>query len=240
MILEGNSEYQLVRDGFEIHKTAICETRVFSLLSQIDAFIGTESHSTSPQTKPIHAIRNLQLHLPCILELANSETLLSLIEPHLGTGATPVRSIYFNKLPGSNWLVPWHQDLSIAVKNKLDVPGYGPWTIKENIIHTQPPAAILEKMLTIRIHLDDCNSKNGALRVLPGSQLMGKLTSQQIADYGKKSAEVIVEIPRGGAMLMKPLLLHASSPAENPANRRVIHIEYAAFSLPNGLEWASR
>jgi len=32
-------------------------------------------------------------------------------------------------------------------------------------------------------------------------------------------------------------VLHASSPAKSPSHRRVIHIEYASGTLPEGLRW---
>jgi hypothetical protein len=37
--------------------------------------------------------------------------------------------------------------------------------------------------------------------------------------------------------LMRPLLLHSSVSAAEPANRRVIHIEFAAAELPDGVQW---
>ena len=39
---------------------------------------------------------------------------------------------------------------------------------------------------------------------------------------------------------MRPLLVHASSPATVPSRRRVVHLEFAAAELPSPLEWAER
>jgi hypothetical protein len=83
--------------------------------------------------------------------------------------AFAVPATLFDKTADANWLVPWHQDLTICVKKKVDVPGYGPWTIKAGVPHVQPPVAILDRRLAVRIHLDNCSERNGALRVLPGT-----------------------------------------------------------------------
>ena len=104
-------------------------------------------------------------------------------------------------------------------------------------MHVQAPAEILEGMVTVRLHLDACRKENGALRVLPGSHTAGRLTPEQIQAFRKQAAEVACETGLGSALLMKPLLLHASSPATQPGHRRVVHLEYACEPLPNGLEW---
>ncbi|WP_373547324.1 hypothetical protein [Chamaesiphon sp.] len=92
-------------------------------------------------------IRNLLALVPSVKRLAQSPEIRSLVEPILGNGARAVRGIFFDKNPTTNWKVPWHQDLTIAVKNRLDLPDYYPW-LKEGIPHVQPPKAILEQMLT--------------------------------------------------------------------------------------------
>jgi ectoine hydroxylase-related dioxygenase (phytanoyl-CoA dioxygenase family) len=136
--------------------------------------------------------------------------------------------------------VPWHQDLAIAVAEQIETEGFGAWSVKEGIIHVQPPPQILTTMVTLRLHLDDCNVDNGALRVLPGLHLGGGLSTQAIADFAGKNSPVVCEMAKGSALLMRPLLLHASSPAKNPSHRRVLHVEYAAAQLPNGLKWSEQ
>lgn len=173
-------------------------------------------------------------HVPEVAALAGSAKIISL----LGHGFLPVRSIFFDKTPETNWLVPWHQDLSIAAKPRIDVPGYGPWSIKDGVPHVQPPIQILETMVTVRLHLDDCNESNGALRVVPGSHLFGRLDAAGIAKVRSNQKEAFCSMQAGDALLMRPLLLHASSEAPAPLHRRVIHLEYSASQLPNGLEWA--
>jgi ectoine hydroxylase-related dioxygenase (phytanoyl-CoA dioxygenase family) len=148
-----------------------------------------------------------------------------------------VRGILFDKTPGANWKVPWHQDLSIAVTKQIDLPGYGPWSVKAGVPHVQPPVEILQRMLTIRLHLDDCGLDNGPLLVLPGSHAHGILSGEQVDQLRQAGTPVPATVSRGGAVLMRPLLLHASHAATSPGHRRVIHIEYASAKLPAGLVW---
>lgn len=184
-------------------------------------------------------VRNILHKNPAIRQLANSTAIRSLVDPILGNHAFPVRGILFDKTPESNWKVPWHQDLTIAVEQKIETPGFGPWTTKDGVQHVQPPTEILESMLAVRIHLDDCNDDNGPLRVIPGSHSHGRLTAEQIHSLATTSASIQCTIARGGALLMRPLLLHASSAATSPRHRRVIHIEYASRPLPGALRWLS-
>jgi hypothetical protein len=184
-------------------------------------------------------MRNLLELLPSVGRLAQSQEIRSLVEPILGDAARVVRGIFFDKQPSANWKVPWHQDRTIAVKDRLDMPDYHPWSMKAGIHHVQPPLAILEQMLTVRIHLDKTDKSNGALKVIPGSHCHGKLTDIEIDLWKQASPGISCNLEPGGVLLMRPLLLHASSMATIPSHRRVIHLEYASHPLPSGLEWYS-
>ena len=163
----------LQQDGFSILPGVFGQRKIENLIdaiSKIDNARGVRSRGG------VYAVRNL-LHLsPRINELAYSATLGSIVEDNFAKAAFPVRGTLFDKTPGANWLVPWHQDLSICVVARIDVPGYGPWTIKAGVCHVQPPVSILEDILSVRIHFDDCDESNGALRVLPGTHRLGRLT----------------------------------------------------------------
>ena len=174
---------------------------------------------------------------PVVKELAWSPCLIDLVRPHLSIEPLPIRAIYFDKSPNANWLVPWHQDLTIAVQARADVPGFGPWTEKDGIPHVQPPVEMLERMLTIRLHLDAADESNGALRVIPGSHRQGRLSAGHISEIRHRQTEVVCASAAGGALLMRPLLLHASGRSTSPGHRRILHIEYAGFSLPPALAW---
>jgi hypothetical protein len=177
------------------------------------------------------------LAMPAVAQLASSSTILDLIRPHLPSEPRAVRAIYFDKSPDTNWLVAWHQDLTLALRAQADAPGFGSWSIKDGIPHVQPPIELLERMLTIRLHLDDCDETNGALKVLPGSHRFGRLPAERITELRAQHPEVICCASAGDALLMRPLLLHASSRSKSARHRRVLHIEYAAFPLPAGLVW---
>lgn len=225
------------------------ETNGFTI---VDRYLDLESIASLIQDPTIlnlaanrAGIRNILELVPNIRELAQSEQIRALVAPILGDTARLVRGIFFDKQPGVNWKVPWHQDLTIAVKQRLDLPDYHPWSVKEGIPHVQPPIAILEQMLTVRIQLDRTDESNGALKVISGSHVHGKLTALDL-DLQKQSNSVVsIDCEAGGILLMRPLLLHASSMAtrssQSAANssmhRRVIHLEYAAAQLATGLEW---
>jgi ectoine hydroxylase-related dioxygenase (phytanoyl-CoA dioxygenase family) len=184
-----------------------------------------------------HALRNLHTEFPAVKVLAQSNSIRGLVETILGPKAFVARSLLFDKTPSANWKVAWHQDLTIAVQQPAEVEGYGPWSIKAGIPHVQPPAEVLEKMLTVRLHLDDCTECNGPLRVIPGSHRNGKLTATEIERMRAHRDAKDCIVARGGILLMRPLLLHASSTARQPGHRRVIHLEFAAQELDGGLDW---
>jgi hypothetical protein len=177
------------------------------------------------------------LSVSAVAAFARSECLLRLVRPHVQSKPIPVRAIYFDKSPEGNWLVPWHQDLTLAVRRRAEISGFGPWSVKNGVPHVQPPVELLEQMLTVRIHLDDADETNGALRVLPGSHRLGRLSAERIQELRPKEAEHLCTACACDALLMRPLLLHASSRSTSDRHRRVLHIEYAAFSLPDELQW---
>jgi len=185
-----------------------------------------------------HAQRNL-LGVLIVRNLAVSQPVKQTVATLLGRECFAVRGILFNKTPNSNWKVMWHQDRTIAVRERKDAPHFGPWTVKAGVPHVQPPAAVMAKMLAIRLHLDESHERNGPLRVVPGSHKAGCLSAEEIATW-KERPSVICTVPKGGALLMRPLLVHASSSSVKPEPRRVIHLEFATDELPYELEWHDR
>lgn len=152
----------------------------------------------------------------------------------------PVRSILFDKTPESNWPVARHQDLTIAVRKSQILEGYGPWSMKEQIPHVQPPVSILKKMVTLRIHLDPTPAGNGALRVIPGSHALGKLNRERIDSFSGDE-DLVCECQPGDVLAFRPLLVHSSRRSKNPSHRRIIHLEFAPPDiLPRELQWADR
>jgi ectoine hydroxylase-related dioxygenase (phytanoyl-CoA dioxygenase family) len=164
----------------------------------------------------------------------------AIAEAAVGPGAFAVRGILFDKSPDANWKVVWHQDLTIGVRAKRDVPGFGPWSAKDGAPYVQPPADLLREMVAVRLHLDDCTSENGPVRVIPRSHLSGRLAPALIDEWRARGPEVECTVGIGGVLAFYSLLLHASSPARAPLHRRVVHIEYVSAAwreLPGGLEW---
>jgi ectoine hydroxylase-related dioxygenase (phytanoyl-CoA dioxygenase family) len=133
--------------------------------------------------------------------------------------------------------VPWHQDLTIAVNEKRETEGFTAWTRKAVIQHVQPPLEILEKMITLRFHLDDAEETNGALKVIPKSHKKGRLSAEEIKFRRQANETRVCSVKKGDCLIMRPLILHSSSAAATPKNRRVIHFEFSAQDLSNGLNW---
>ncbi|HZT43745.1 MAG TPA: phytanoyl-CoA dioxygenase family protein [Chthonomonadaceae bacterium] len=224
----------LERNGFAIAPDVMDESTITELLEE---FAWRAGDAEGAAGHGLYALRNLLQAVPAVCELAASQAVRTLVEPFLGRDCFAVRAIYFDKMPDANWKVPWHQDLSIAVAERRDVEGFGHWSQKAGVAHAQAPASLLERMLTVRLHLDRCDRTNGPLRVLPGTHRYGKLKPGEIERLRAEVPETVCEVERGGAMLMRPLLLHASSSAQSAHHRRVIHIEYAAEPLPDVLAW---
>jgi ectoine hydroxylase-related dioxygenase (phytanoyl-CoA dioxygenase family) len=224
---------ELEISGFAVVEQLVDQDEVKCLLEAVE--LRNRKYGPEKNQRP-HAMRNL-LRLTKVRELADSRCVRSIVDGVLGPGARVVRGLLFDKTPEANWKVAWHQDLSIAVRERRETPGYGPWSIKAGIQHVQPPAKVLENMLTIRLHLDDCGTDNGPLRVIPGSHAHGVLNPQQVERLREQPAHTCV-VGAGGAFIMRPLILHASSSASVPRHRRVVHLEYAAIELSGGLQWA--
>lgn len=186
-----------------------------------------------PTTRARGGLRDL-FAVPLVITVARSPAVRALVEPLLGGGAAAVRATLFDKVHGANWRVPWHRDRLIAVRQRCEVPGFSAWSMKNGVDHVEPPRPLLDAMIAVRLHLDPVDHANAPLRVLPGSH---RLTD---TDAIHESAAQTIVCARGAALIMRPLLYHASAPALTPDHRRVLHLEYAAGDLPGGLEWHDR
>ncbi|HEX8613532.1 MAG TPA: phytanoyl-CoA dioxygenase family protein [Telluria sp.] len=155
----------------------------------------------------------------------------------LGPAAVAVQCTYFEKSAGRNWLVPLHQDLSIPVAKRVDAAALRGWSVKEGTLFVQAPPTVLEKLVAVRVHLDPCGLDDGPLLVVPGSHRAGVLAQLDAAAARDATAPVACIAGIGGAVLMRPLLLHASSRALGQGRRRVLHFVFGPRVLPYGLEW---
>jgi hypothetical protein len=235
----GTSLDEFNRSGFMIIEGVLSPKRVADLLESTRAYATAGHDGALDRRGEVYGGRDLLWRVPEVFALAHSSEVLSRIQAILGPAAFPVRGLFFDKTLTTNWNLPWHQDLTIAVQSRIDVPRFGPWTRKAGIPHAHAPADLLARMVTIRVHLDDSGPADGPLRVLPGSHLAGKLSAHELAAWSARAGELAVDCvaPAGGAVIMRPLLLHSSAVRTDAGHRRVIHLEYAAENLPGGLEW---
>lgn len=197
---------------------------------------GESSNPTFRKGAGLFAIRQFLNEIQVAKEIILKSSLKAIIEAIFGKHYFPVKSIYFDKPEQSNWFVSWHQDLTISVNNKAELSGYSNWTVKQNQFAVQPPIEILKDNFTIRIHLDETDKYNGALKVIPGSHHNGIYRHDNI-DLVNNKVE-ICDVRKGGIMIMRPLLMHASDRTTNNEKRRVIHIEFSRFKLPEGINWS--
>lgn len=144
----------------------------------------------------------------------------------LPAGAVAIQAIAFDKTPTANWKVTWHQDVMFPFAQRASLPGYDIACVKDGVDYARPPTSALSSLLAVRLHLDDCDERNGPLRVAPGTHQLGVLRSTDIAVAFTRHGEVACLAREGEALLMSPLLLHASSTAIEPRHRRVLHLVY--------------
>ena len=155
----------------------------------------------------------------------------------LGSDCFPVRAILFDKTEATNWALGWHQDRTIVVRDRRDVPGFGPWTVKAGLQHVAPPTEILAGMVTLRVHLDPVPGDNAPLLVARGSHRLGMVPEAEVDAVVARSDILTCLAERGDIWVYPTLVLHASAAAARPAHRQVLQVDYAAAPLPHGLEY---
>ncbi len=183
-------------------------------------------------------LRNAEKKLVEVLEYAESRELLGTASKYLDGQPRLVRAILFDKTEDSNWLVTWHQDKTVSVSTKFGNSDWGPWSEKDGVLHVQAPSAVLNEMVTFRVHLDDSTKENGCLKVIPGSHREGVMSQARITEYTKGRSPIYCEASKGSALVMRPHILHASSKSTCSSPRRVLHLEYSSYQLPQGVAWA--
>ena len=202
----------------------------------IDGLLKELSRADLPRSRAgvRHAMR-----LPAVTAVARDARLLEIAQETLGQGAFPFRATLFDKSPTANWLVVWHQDTALPLRERREAPGWGPWSVKDGVNYAHAPASALSQVLALRVHLDDSIAENGPLRVLPGTHTLGVLTDEQLHDLSTRVVAVDCLVPVGGVLAMRPLIVHASSKSQVENARRVLHIEYAASpAIAEGLDLA--
>lgn len=228
-----NNIQKLIHKGFCILHHVFTKKEVNQMKLMLYSYIKSTGLS-----EDAYAIRNLLKEIPALKKLVLNVNLLKIlkaIDPNLFL----TKAIYFDKTQESNGYVTWHQDTVINVTKKIESEGFSGWTKKSGVHGVVPPDDYLKSIVTIRIHLDDTDESNGALKVIPGSHNK-RLTDDEINLISQNSVPYASEVNACGIQIMKPLLLHASSKATSQKHRRVIHLQFTSKALPNGLEWAER
>jgi ectoine hydroxylase-related dioxygenase (phytanoyl-CoA dioxygenase family) len=215
----------LESDGFAVVPGVIDDTMCDRLASVLDA---------RPRSGP--GSRRLLSEGWCA-DLAECLKIHPTLSAVLPATAVATQCSLFDKTPEANWLVPLHQDLSIPVASRVEATDCRGWSEKEGDLYVQPPPSILEALVAVRIHVDSSPDESGSLRVVPGSHSAGRLNPGAAESLRRARGEVVVPVPRGGALVLKPLLLHASSKAARPRTRRVLHFLFGPALLPLGLAW---
>ena len=209
---------QIERYGYGILPGIVSAQETEFLVSSLD-------NARLPRSRA--GIRHLMTH-PAVSRIAHSIDVMNIVKAILGKDAIPFRATLFDKSPASNWLVMWHQDTALPLSEKREMEGWGPWSVKDGVTYAHAPASALEQVLAVRIHLDDSNLSNGPLRILPETHLQGVLSDPEIHELSGAGKSVDCPVSKGGIVLMRPLVVHASSKSTSDEPRRVIHIEYAS------------
>ena len=217
------------RDGWQIFDAGLCEAVLDELCDEFARLLaGGTGRSDS-----VRAVLEKSARVAAV-----ADELLPCADRLLGESGRATKATLFDKTPDANWLVPWHQDLTVTVSEPIDDPDFTHWRQRDGVWHVQPPKTVLEKTVALRLHLDPCPPENGALRVIPRSHCGGVLSESEKERQVKEGCARVTPADRGAVLAMAPLLLHASSKAEVAGHRRVLHLEYSSAELPAPLRWS--
>lgn len=216
---------ELDRDGAELIAGAVGEATLLRIEATIADLsgerAGTRLHGRPGLAEPLSA----------------NGAVGRLAAARLGEGARPVRALLFDKNATNNWALGWHQDRTIVVRERVEVDGFGPWSVKAGLQHCAPPIGLLARMLTVRLHLDDVGEDNAPLLVAPGSHRRGRVPEREIKAVVAECGTATCLARRGDVWLYATPILHASNVAVSPRRRRVLQVDCSACELPGGLEW---
>lgn len=168
-----------------------------------------------------------------VAALASIDRLASRLLP----GARPVRMVAFDKSEARSWSLPWHQDRVVAVRERVEAPGFFNWTRKSGVWHVEPPIDLLERMLLLRVHLDSADAGSGCLEIATGSHSGGMIANDRAEGVASAAVTEQCIAERGDVLAAKALILHRSGASHSSASRRAIRIDYSADRLPAPLEW---
>jgi Phytanoyl-CoA dioxygenase (PhyH) len=224
--------------GFATLVNVFSEIEVQRLIHEIESTLvanldGTESLRGG---KSLIGGRNLLAQVPICRTAWKKAPLIAILQRILGDDCGLVRGLYFDKPPEKSWSLPWHKDMTIAVRQHHPSAVFQKPTVKAGVPHVEASESVLQKMLTLRCHLDSMNLDNGPVQVIAGSH-RSKVCS---ASDERSTGQQTIQLSAGDVFIMRPLLTHCSiaSAPGNTMHRRILHLEFAASrSLPDRFEW---
>jgi Phytanoyl-CoA dioxygenase (PhyH) len=228
----------LERDGFVVVPDVFAAGDVADMVREIVQVLESAAGKDAAILGPpggVYGARNLLRSWPRVATAWRRPPMPELLHRLLGPVYGLVRVLYFDKPPERSWSLPWHKDLTIAVRdNRRPSRLFEHPTPKAGVPHVEAPTELLEGMVTLRLHLDAVTEENGPLLVLPGSHGTGR----ELVCTGFVPHKVLCG--RGSVLVMRPLLAHSSVNAhpETRRHRRILHLEFAASpTLPDGYAW---
>jgi hypothetical protein len=216
---------QLERDGAQLVGHALSPKEVQALLGRLESF---DEGGAGSRLGELNEFRDW---------LGTEGIVGQIAGQWLGAKARPVRAILFDKNADLNWALGWHQDRTVAVRQRADVPGFSNWNRKDGIDHAEPPFELIERMLTLRIHLDRVSDSNAPLLISPGSHRLGKILERDLATIVERQGCFGCLAEPGDVWVYRTAILHASKRALSPNRRRVLQVDYSAEELPDPLSW---
>ncbi|HWQ85378.1 phytanoyl-CoA dioxygenase family protein [Brevundimonas sp.] len=219
------AQLELGRDGAELAPKAL-DSSTLAALEQVLA----------GQARDVAGVRLFGVE-GLLSFLATNGPIGSLAARSLGEMARPVRAILLDKTASANWSLAWHQDRVVAVRERKEVEGFGPWTRKQGVLHVEPPFELLAGMLTLRVHLDPVPQTNAPLLIAPGSHRFGRIPEADVPQVVSKCGVTMCLAESGDVWTYATPILHASDRASAARHRRVLQVDYAVGDLPGGLQW---
>jgi hypothetical protein len=233
---------QLADDGYLLLPSVFTADQVDAIAADLASAFASDSGGSTLRAEDgsIYGARNLLQLWPAVADIWRQSMLHHLLADTLGPDFGLVRVLYFDKPPQQSWALPWHKDMTIAVRNnRLPSEHFAKPTVKVGVPHVEAPQWLLEMMLTLRLHLDDMTDANGPLKVLPGSHRSGKRPPAPLPEGEGRMMPVTILGQRGDVLAMRPLLSHCSNKSQaEGTHRRVLHYEFAGIEqLPDGYAW---
>lgn len=228
----------LERDGCALLRGVYGRAQMETIAARLESLAEArcaESEGEEKNEKAAAGVRVPREAFPEAAALLAAPALAPVVAAALGGSVTLVRVLLFDKNADASWKVRWHRDTMIPVSEHRSDAVLGGHSVKAGVPHVRATAAILSRMLAVRIHLDASTPANGPLEVLPGSHRVADLeAASSAASFGLEKKVTCCAAP-GDVLLMRPLLLHGSPKPETAARRRVLHLECSGpQELPDG------